>query len=41
MTEYLDRWEITDDLRELCEGLAVATGDDTYRTVLTFRRDDA
>lgn len=27
--EYLERWS-TDDLQELCEGLAEATGDETY-----------
>lgn len=27
--EYLERWE-TDDLKELCEGLAEATGDEIY-----------
>jgi putative DNA methylase len=32
--EYLEEWEITDDLRELCEGLADATGDDVYRRIL-------
>ncbi|WP_277543557.1 DUF1156 domain-containing protein [Haloarcula laminariae] len=40
VTEYLDEWEITDDLRELCEGLADATGDDTYRNILESRLSD-
>jgi putative DNA methylase len=40
ITEYLEQWEITDDLRELCEGLADATGDDTYRNVLESRLGD-
>lgn len=31
---YLSRWEVDDELRELCEGLADATGDDTYRRIL-------
>ncbi|GEM_PF-3811299 len=31
---YLDKWGVDDDLRELCEGLADATGDDTYRRIL-------
>jgi adenine-specific DNA methylase len=38
--EYLDKWDITDDLRELCEGLADATGDDTYRNILESRLSD-
>ncbi|WP_085946403.1 DUF1156 domain-containing protein [Natronobacterium lacisalsi] len=32
-TKYLERWE-TDDLEELCEGLAEATGDETYLKML-------
>jgi adenine-specific DNA methylase len=40
VTEYLGEWEITDDLRELCEGLADATGDDTYRNILESRLSD-
>lgn len=40
VTNYLDEWEITDDLRELCEGLADATGDDTYRNILESRLSD-
>ncbi|SEP06008.1 Adenine-specific DNA methylase, contains a Zn-ribbon domain [Halorientalis persicus] len=31
--EYLERWN-TDDLQELCEGLAEATGDETYLNML-------
>jgi hypothetical protein len=31
--EYVDRWE-SDDLRDLCEGLAEATRDETYLKVL-------
>lgn len=31
---YLSKWEVDDDLRELCEGLADATSDDTYRRIL-------
>ena len=31
---YLEKWDIDDELRELCEGLAEATGDDTYRRIL-------
>ena len=30
--EYLERWN-SDDLQELCEGLAEATGDETYRRI--------
>jgi putative DNA methylase len=40
VSEYLNEWEITDDLRELCEGLADATGDDTYRNILESRLSD-
>jgi len=40
VTEYLNGWDITDDLRELCEGLADATGDDTYRNILESRLSD-
>lgn len=40
ITEYLEQWEITDSLRELCEGLADATGDETYRNVLESRLGD-
>jgi len=40
ISEYLERWEITDDLRELCEGLADATGDETYRNILESRLSD-
>nr|WP_235271465.1 hypothetical protein [Halorubrum saccharovorum] len=32
--EYLSKWDVDDDLRDLCEGLADATGDDTYRRLL-------
>jgi adenine-specific DNA methylase len=31
--EYLERWN-DDELRELCEGLAEATGDETYLTMI-------
>jgi len=31
---YLEKWNIDDELRELCEGLADATGDETYRRLL-------
>lgn len=31
---YLSKWEVNHELRELCEGLADATGDDTYHRVL-------
>ena len=31
---YLEKWNVNDELRELCEGLADATGDDTYRRIL-------
>jgi hypothetical protein len=31
---YLEQWGVDDELRELCEGLADATGDDTYRRIL-------
>ena len=31
---YLSKWDINDELRELCEGLADATGDNTYRRIL-------
>ena len=31
---YLSKWVVDDELRELCEGLADATGDDTYRRIL-------
>jgi putative DNA methylase len=40
VSDYLDEWEITDDLRELCEGLADATGDDTYRNILESRLNE-
>lgn len=40
VSEYLNEWEISDDLRELCEGLADATGDDTYRNILESRLSD-
>jgi adenine-specific DNA methylase len=40
VSEYLSEWEITDDLHELCEGLADATGDDTYRNILESRLSD-
>jgi putative DNA methylase len=40
VSDYLGAWEITDDLRELCEGLADATGDDTYRNILESRLGD-
>jgi adenine-specific DNA methylase len=40
VSEYLGKWKITDDLRELCEGLADATGDDTYRNILESRLSD-
>jgi hypothetical protein len=32
--EFLSKWEVDDDLRDLCEGLADATGDNTYRRLL-------
>jgi len=32
--DYLDKWDMDDELRELCEGLADATGDDTYHRIL-------
>jgi len=32
--------KITDDLRELCEGLVNTTGDDTYRNILESRLSD-
>ncbi|WP_311170443.1 DUF1156 domain-containing protein [Halobellus ordinarius] len=31
---YLSKWDVDDELRELCEGLADVTGDDTYRRIL-------
>lgn len=31
---YLSKWNVDDELRELCEGLADATGDDTYQRIL-------
>ena len=31
---YLSEWDVDDELRDLCEGLADATGDDTYRRIL-------
>jgi hypothetical protein len=31
---YLSKWDVDDELRELCEGLADATGDDTYQRIL-------
>ena len=37
---YLSEWDVTDDLRELCEGLADATGDNTYRNILESRLSD-
>ena len=40
VSEYLSTWEITNNLRELCEGLADATGDDTYRNILESRLSD-
>jgi hypothetical protein len=40
VSDYLSEWDITDDLRELCEGLADATGDDTYRNILESRLSD-
>ena len=40
ISEYLGEWEITDDLRELCEGLADATRDDTYQSILESRLGD-
>jgi len=39
-SDDLGMWEITDDFRELCEGLANATGDDTYRNILESRLND-
>ncbi len=39
-SEYLSMWETTDGLQELCEGLADATGDDTYRQILTSQLSD-
>ncbi len=32
--DYLSKWNVGDELHELCEGLADATGDDTYRRLL-------
>lgn len=31
---YLEKWGIDDELREICEGLADVSGDDTYRRIL-------
>ncbi len=31
---YLEKWGVSDDLRELCEGLAEATGDEVYTRIL-------
>jgi hypothetical protein len=31
---YLDKWTVSDDLRELCGELADASGDDVYRRIL-------
>jgi hypothetical protein len=28
---YLEKWTVSDDLRDLCDELADASGDDTYR----------
>lgn len=40
VTDYLNRWDVTDSLREICEGLADVTGDETYRNILESRLDD-
>lgn len=40
VTDYLNRWDVTDSLREICEGLADVTGDGTYRNILESRLDD-
>jgi len=40
ISEYLSTWEITNNLRELCGGLADATDDDTYRNILESRLSD-
>ncbi|EMA30008.1 hypothetical protein C445_16919 [Halobiforma lacisalsi AJ5] len=32
-SEYLEQWD-TDELQDVCEGLAEATGDDTYLKML-------
>jgi adenine-specific DNA methylase len=37
VSEYVDRWDGIDDVRELAERLAEATGDDVYRRVLGNR----
>ena len=31
---YLDKWGVSDDLRELCAELAAASDDDVYRRIL-------
>ncbi|RXK47780.1 DUF1156 domain-containing protein [Halorientalis pallida] len=31
---YLEKWTVSDDLRELCQELADASGDDVYRRIL-------
>ncbi len=38
--EFLSKWETTDGLQELCEGLADATGDETYRQILESQLSD-
>ena len=37
VSEYVDQWDEIDDVRELAERLADATGDDVYRRVLGDR----
>jgi hypothetical protein len=37
VTEYVERWDGIDDVRELAERLADATGDEVYRRVLGDR----
>ncbi|SFL31742.1 hypothetical protein SAMN04487950_3310 [Halogranum rubrum] len=32
--DHFAKWDVDDELRELCEGLVDATGDDTYRRIL-------
>jgi hypothetical protein len=32
--DYISKWNVDDELRELCEGLADATEDHTYRRIL-------
>lgn len=35
---YLDKWNVSDDLRELCEKLADASGDDVFRRIVGGNR---